>query len=420
MYLRNTVPTGRLSSGSPPSGHSIPGIPPPDAPCAPGREPGAALLGKQHQITQPPFDPKASVYRRLERFELHAVVRKVLSSVAVKDRKGKLQSRKVTKCLHTPRAKFIEVWKSAKNDLHYYGGLVICGDVWSCPLCAAKVSEHRAGEIRQAVESWEAQGGHVAMLTLTFPHYENQRCKPLLEKLGKARRTLKNRPSYKTLMRQIGLVGDINRTEVTHGANGWHIHCHTLLFLKGNVRLSPGALFPLWASACESVGLPSPSRAHGVKISTPKEVADYIAKQGKETSNWTIEKEMTKGHIKRGGMEGMTPFDLLRAYRDTNEERFAELFREYSQAFRGKRQLVWSRGLRALLALAPELTDEEAAASVDALDQLLSHIPAKLWDYIRKNNYRGKLLEAANLGKETFFQALEVLQNCAGFVESPF
>ncbi len=379
-----------------------------------------AFLGNIRKITTPPPTDKTAIHRRLERFALLAIVRKILSGLSSKSRKGTHQARIVTKCLRVRRKKFVEVWKSTKNGLHYYGGLVICADVWSCPCCAAKVSEHRAEEIRQAVESWEAQGGTVAMQTLTFPHYENQRCAPLLDKFGKARILMKKRPSYKTLMNQIGLAGDINRTEVTHGANGWHIHCHTLLFIKGNIRLTAGALLPLWASACESVGLPSPSRAHGVKISTPKEVAEYIAKQGKETSNWTIEKEMTKGHIKRGGMEGMTPFDLLRVYRDKKEERFADLFREYSQAFRGKRQLVWSRGLRDLLDLAPELTDEEAATSTDELDELLQMIPAKLWEYIRKHNFRGKLLEAANLGKETFRQALDVLQACAGYVCTPF
>jgi hypothetical protein len=326
----------------------------------------------------------------------------------------------VTKCLHTPRQKFVEVWKSQKNNQHYYGGLVVCGDVWSCPVCAAKISEHRGDEIKRAVESWEAQGGTVSMLTLTFPHYENQKCAPLLEKFGEARRIMKHRPSWKTLAKQIGLIGDINRVEVTHGANGWHIHCHTLLFLKGNVRLTQLAVFPLWAKACESVGLALPSAAHGVKISTPKEVADYITKQGKETSNWTIEKEMTKGHIKRGGMEGMTPFDLLRAYRDTNEQRFADLFREYSQAFRGKQQLKWSKGLRALLQLEPEITDEEAATSTDEMDTLLAMIDTKLWDYIRKHNFRGKLLEAANLGKETFDQAIDILKSSMGRLDIPF
>ena len=221
-------------------------------------------------------------------------------------------------------------------------------------------------------------------------------------------------------MKQIGLVGYINRTEVTYGANGWHVHCHILLFHLSSLALTPGAIFPLWASACESVGLPSPSRAHGVSIATPKQKAEYIAKQGKDTSNWTIDKEMTKGHIKRGGMEGMTPFDLLRAYRDTKEDKFKSLFVEYSQTFKGTRQLVWSDGLRKLLDLAPEITDEEAAESHDELDTLLAMIEPKLWKYIREHDYRGKLLEAANLGPDIFAQALDVLQSSAGYVEYPF
>jgi hypothetical protein len=119
-------------------------------------------------------------------------------------------------------------------------------------------------------------------------------------------------------------------------------------------------------------------------------------------------------------MEGMTPFDLLRAYRDTNEQRFADLFREYSQAFRGKQQLKWSKGLRALLQLEPEITDEEAATSTDEMDTLLAMIDTKLWDYIRKHNFRGKLLEAANLGKETFDQAIDILKSSMGRLDIPF
>jgi hypothetical protein len=258
------------------------------------------------------------------------------------------------------------------------------------------------------------------MMTLTFPHYENQKCKPLRDKFQVARGKMKNRKNYKRFMSSIGLVGEINRTEVTYGKNGWHVHCHTLLFISGKIAITSGAMFPMWASACESAGLPSPSRAHGVSVATPKEKADYIAKQGKETSNWTIDKEMTKGHIKRGGMEGMTPFDLLRAYRDTKQDRFKSLFVEYSQTFKGTRQLVWSDGLRKFLGMVPEITDEEAAESQDELDTLLAMIEPKLWKYIREKNYRGQLLEAANIGPEMLAQALHVLRASAGYVELPF
>lgn len=380
-----------------------------------------ALLGKQHEIIMTPPVDKAAIHRRLERFELQSIASEILEPFKFKDKSGNPQSPRVCKCLRVPRQKFVEIWKSAKHGRHYYGGLVICGSVWDCLPCASKISEHRGQEITKAVDVWEQKGGTVLMLTQTFPHYENQKCKPLLEKFGKARtKQLQSNP-WKALKSAYGLEGYINRTEVTVGKNGWHIHCHTLLFFKDQVKLSPGEVFPIWERACVASGLPSPSKAHGVKISSPKEMADYISKQGKETSNWDTAAEMTKGHTKRGGMEGMTPFDLLRSVRDTGNEDHKRLFVEYSQTFKGKRQLYWSKGLRDLLQLEPEISDEEAAESQDELDEIFLMIEtAKLWPLIRKLKMRGQLLEAANLGEDKFLSFLRFIQTLGGYVELPF
>jgi hypothetical protein len=381
----------------------------------------SGVLGKQHEITVPPPLDKGAIYRRLERFELQSLAAEILEPFKTKDKDGNLQAPRVCKCLRTPRQRYVEILKSVKHGRHYYGGLVLCGSVWDCLPCAAKISEFRGQEIKSAVESCQDRGGSVVMLTQTFPHYENQKCKPLFVKFSKARQTMKNRKPWRGLVSGLGMIGNINRTEVTYGKNGWHIHCHTLLFFDGLVSLSPENIFPMWESACVASGLPSPSKAHGVKISSPKEMADYIAKQGKETSNWTIEAEMTKGHTKRGGMEGMTPFDLLRSYRDTKNDTHKRLFAEYSQTFKGKRQLVWSKGLRGLLLLAPEITDEEIVEQHDELDELFVMIETKkLWPLIRKLKMRGQLLEAANLGEKKFESFLGYLQTLGGYVELPF
>jgi hypothetical protein len=120
-------------------------------------------------------------------------------------------------------------------------------------------------------------------------------------------------------------------------------------------------------------------------------------------------------------MEGMTPFDLLRSFRDTKNDIHKRLFAEYSQTFKGKRQLVWSAGLRGLLLLAPELTDEEIVEQHDEIDELFVMIEtAKLWPTIRKLKMRGQLLEAANLGEEKFESFLGYLQTLGGYVELPF
>jgi hypothetical protein len=378
-------------------------------------------LGKHCEITVPPPVDKAAISRRLERFELQSLASEILEPFKRVRKNGDLYSPSVCDCLRKPRKKYVEIWKSVKHGRHYYAGLVTCGSVWDCLPCAAKISEFRGNEIKQGVEACQDRGGSVVMLTQTFPHYENQKCKPLFDKFSKARQTMKNRKPWRGLVSGLGMIGNINRTEVTYGKNGWHIHCHTLLFFSGLVTLSPGQIFPMWESACVASGLPSPSKAHGVKISSPKQMADYIAKQGKETSNWTIEAEMTKGHTKRGGLEGMTPFDLLRSFRDTKNDTHKRLFAEYSQTFKGKRQLVWSKGLRGLLLLAPEITDEEIVEQHDELDELFVMIEtAKLWPLIRKLKMRGQLLEAANLGEEKFTAFLRYLQTLGGYVELPF
>lgn len=63
---------------------------------------------------------------------------------------------------------------------------------------------------------------------------------------------------------------------------------------------------------------------------------------------WGIEHEMTKGHVKKG-KETFTPFDLLRLSEkdDLIFEKFpSKLFQEFAIAFKGARQLVFSRGLK--------------------------------------------------------------------------
>lgn len=304
-----------------------------------------------------------------------------------------------------PRKPDVEIWRSLQHSKFFFGGLVICGSVWDCLPCAAKISERRRVEIKQAVDTWEAQGGSVHMLTLTFPHYEHQRTAPLLEKFGAARVTMRNRKSWKSTAKALALVGSINRVEVTYGANGAHIHCHELLFSKHkHLQIAPGCFYPMWAGACISSGLDAPSEEHGVKISTPRQLAEYVSKVGKEEPKWTLELEMTKGHIKRGKIEGMTPFDLLRAFRDTGDCDHANRFIEYSRAFKGKRQLTWSRGLRDLLALDEELTDEQLAEAHEDDAELFALVDLDAWTIIRKKNLRGQLIEVCG-------QGIEALQN---------
>jgi hypothetical protein len=82
----------------------------------------------------------------------------------------------------------------------------------------------------------------------------------------------------------------------------------------------------------------------------------------------------------------------------------ARLWQEYALAFRGKKQLVWSKGLRNLLGLGVELPDEEIAQSVPSGAEILTRLSPVEWKAIRKADLRGEILDAASCMDETAFR----------------
>lgn len=306
----------------------------------------------------------------------------------------------------------VEVVK-AKENFHF-GNLMTCGSVWHCPICAGKVSEHRRGELVQAVEYWKGQGAEVLLLTLTVPHYANQKLQIVLDGLTDALRKMTNSREWKALAKSIGLHGRVRALEVTYGENGWHPHFHLLLFsYRSNdlVKLQ-SEILDLWKASCLKASLPEPNY-HGVKVDNGELAAQYVGK-------WGIEHEMTKGHIKKSN-SGYSPFDLLRVYLgtsvngrflDRHPDRAAALFREYAKAFKGKRQLVWSQGLRDdLLSSLPEMSDEEIADRIDQDAELFALIPIRIWKIILGRNLRGQVLEKCREGKDSFDNYLKKLDD---------
>ncbi|MFD5907054.1 replication protein, partial [Streptomyces microflavus] len=49
-------------------------------------------------------------------------------------------------------------------------GLMRCGRIWLCPVCAAVIRHRRAEEITQAVVTWLQQGGTAYLVTFTARH----------------------------------------------------------------------------------------------------------------------------------------------------------------------------------------------------------------------------------------------------------
>jgi len=294
-----------------------------------------------------------------------------------------LPDSRTSKCLRWRIGK-VQVLKSEFNKCHY-GNLIVCGSVWNCPVCASKIAEVRRLELTKATEQHTQNGGSVLLVTFTYPHQREDNLKDLLDKQAKAMQWFYRHRDYKDLKKRYMKRGRVRALEVNYGeANGWHPHIHELWFIDTHLsdfETLHIKVLTLWRKACEKYGLGVPSFDHGVDIKGGDYAAKYVTKFGQEDKkDWSIEHELTKANVKKGRKGSRSPFQFLDDYID-GDKRAGALFIEYSQAFKGKRQLTWSRGLKAEFDL-QEKSDDDIAHEQEDTTILFAEIETEEWKAI--------------------------------------
>ncbi|WP_228307198.1 protein rep, partial [Acinetobacter baumannii] len=304
-----------------------------------------------------------------------------------------LPKERVCNCLkkRIDKQKQREVKYNENRKKAHYANVQRCGSIWSCPVCAKQITEKRREELKKGLETWKnVHRGSVMLLTLTFSHSQSESLKSLLERQRKAYKIFLETTKVKEIFKHFGVKYKIRSLEATYGQNGWHPHFHILLlgYFKIEDLMFRDLLAELWIKSCIRAGLNAPSMTHGLDLRDGTYADQYVSK-------WGIESELTKGHVKKGRNGGFTPFDLLQLslYNETIFEKdCGKLFQEFAIAMKGSRQLVWSRGLKALLDL-DEKTDEELAEETekdaitlrtidDFIFSLICHYQ-KRWDFLR-------------------------------------
>jgi hypothetical protein len=337
---------------------------------------------------------------------------------------------RVTGCTRRKVAAEVSILYSAEIKKAHFGGLMVCGSVWTCPPCAAKVSERRKTEVVNATNVHKAAGGGLYMVTLTTSHSRQDDLGDWLSKYSKARQDMRRQRAYRELMEFVGYSGDIVALEVTYGdANGWHPHSHELQLLASTLSARKlehmtAELFRLWHRSCVKVGLPLPNRKRGVTVIAMESAAEYIAKFGREP-HWGVGSELAKQHIKKGRNKGWSPFDLLRLYHegsvDGSHKRFGQLFVQFANCFFLKRQLRWSPGLKQAFGI-EEKTDEAVAVEEAEDARELARLTPEHWRVVLAQKYdvRQILLERAETGGyDAVVKYIETLC-AAGGVFGPF
>jgi hypothetical protein len=276
----------------------------------------------------------------------------------------------------------------------FFSGVVRCGSVWECPECSARVTAHRAAELRLHVAAHRATGGACYLITLTTPHHQGDNLKHLRQSVSNAWRYVCSGNPWIKWKRRIGYIGFARAAEATYGPNGWHPHLHVLLYTAA--PLAPDVLAELeawiyerWCGKIVAAGYDKPSREYGVRI-TESYQDDYIAKFG-------LADEVASGVFKQAREGRRSPLAVLADYVQHRRPADLAVWKEWGENMRGARQLTWSKGLRERYTTERELSDVEvvereerepaevvAVIDPETWDVMVAHRPdlqARLLDY---------------------------------------
>jgi hypothetical protein len=215
------------------------------------------------------------------------------------------------------------------------------------------------------------------MLTLTLRHDSSM---SLFEVLGALLRSYRNSRHRKAFKKIRGLtIGVVRSLEITWGENGWHPHLHLLLFIdsddsRENLELSLGDFITDWRLVVgRDLGvMPSVERAVDLTWfgSDSVSAAGYVSK---------VAKEITQADSK----SGRDPFALLDV-EGVARDRAVAMFMEYGDTMRGVQSISWTKGLRDLLGLGVQISDEEIVEDLDVGDEVVEMISHKSWLDIRR------------------------------------
>jgi hypothetical protein len=291
--------------------------------------------------------------------------------------------------------------------------------VWACPVCAAKIAAERATDLG-AVGEWAVDQGHtMGMVTMTVQHHAGQRLAGLWDAVtgawsdvvkGEAwsgekasaymRRLAKwetdrasgwkgsrrrGRPARRVgLAERFGVLGWARAVEVLHGPNGWHPHVHVPVIFDGPVsedwiRGFGEAIFDRFQRALRRRGFDAVRDSGGLdarRAYAAEELGGYLAKQ--------LAFEATHGHVKTGrnGSQLRAPFQVLADLTASGDADDLDVWREWEQASKGRRQLTWSGGIRVLAGLAEEQRTDEEIADVDLGDHDLLVLDGEVWQEV--------------------------------------
>lgn len=285
----------------------------------------------------------------------------------------------------------------------HFSGLETCGSVWACPVCAAIIMAERAREVTTFAERWREEGGHTYMLTCTISHGLGHDLEAMRKGLAEAWRRFWQGRAAQERRRAWDIAHTVRSVEVTHGPHGWHPHTHTLLGTRRKLTESDRYEMAMaWKAAVRAVlgSDHEPNVQNGVQLTESRQ-AEYLVKLGLETAQ-ILTKGAHAGH--------RTSWQIMHDAA-AGDARSVSLWRQYTQAMLGARQLTWSRGTKRHFHLRnktdKQIVDDDNPHS--PVTHVMAEFQGKTWDaYSRRIRFWTSSVVAAAYS-ETPYSALRRL-----------
>lgn len=340
------------------------------------------------------FAPEYPAIERKKRYRRNRYAMLALS------RKFSPKGQRVKECSCHPgkkeggeRRDSVSVEKSGNRA--WWGGVSVCGSVWSCPVCSEKIQIKRQAEVLFALRNHRESGGY--SLLVTFTHRHNITCglKGEMEKVANAHRRMKATRAYKDIRSEFSQIGHIKALEVTYGANGWHPHTHEIWFLEGEgseekAKELEQRLYELWADYCGKVGLGLPTRANGVRVDYRDPDGSNLDAVGAYVTKWAS--ELTGNQHKKSRFSGRTPWQILEGLGRDYSSKDSALWREYCNAMKGRAMLFWSPGLKDRFGV-DDMPDEQIAEGLEAVETDSLKVSIPQWYAIVRAGKQAHVLE---------------------------
>lgn len=257
---------------------------------------------------------------------------------------------------------YAEIVSTAEGKAHLTN-VALCENVWACPVCAARLGQQYAAEIRGIMKHL-APTHRVFMVTYTARHDQNMTLDEFATAFKTAIRATKSGKGWQTIKDAYQIEHTIKSEEVTYGGCGWHYHAHELLFIRRKgAKIYEAAntqhvLEKRWIKQLAKVGLTAVEGV-GLKVTQAKnDVEKYINKIG-DIMPTDSASEIAR-HDTKSGRENRTLMQLLHDASFNGDKAAGQRWLEFLAWSKGKCRIGFSNSLKDIrCALEQQLEGEQ-------------------------------------------------------------